>query len=138
VEQADIVITATTAREPVLEGVWLQPGVQVNAMGSNWHNRREVDDATIERSAVVVVDALDQARLEAGDLLMPAAEGRFDFARAIELGSLIAGTASGRAAADEVTLFKPLGIALEDVAVAGHVYALARASGLGREIAFLP
>jgi len=137
VEQADIVVTATTAREPVLHGAWLRAGTHVNAMGSNWHNRREVDDETIERSAVVVVDALDQARIEAGDLLIPAALGRFDFARAIELGTIAAGKASGRTGAEEITLFKSLGIALEDVAVAGHVYALARERGLGQEIDFL-
>jgi alanine dehydrogenase len=138
VEQADIVVTATTAREPVLSGAWLRPGTHVNAMGSNWHNRREVDDDTVERSAVVAVDALDQARIEAGDLLLPAAAGRFDFARAVELGAIAAGTAAGRTAREDVTLFESLGIALEDVAVAGYVYALARAAGLGREIEFLP
>jgi ornithine cyclodeaminase/alanine dehydrogenase-like protein (mu-crystallin family) len=138
VEQAHIVVTATTAREPVLSGAWLLPGTHVNAMGSNWHNRREVDDDAVERSAVVAVDALDQARIEAGDLLLPSAAGRFDFARAVELGAIAARTVAGRASREEVTLFKSLGIALEDVAVAGHVYALARAAGLGREIAFLP
>ena len=138
VEGADVVATATTAREPVLSGAWLAPGTHVNAMGSNWHNRREVDDETVERSAVVAVDALEQARIEAGDLLIPAEAGRFDFARAIELGAIIAGTARGRGSADEITLFKSLGVALEDVAVAGYVYALARERGLGEEIAFLP
>src|SRR5437879_6454119 len=73
VREADIVVTATTARAPILSGSWLQAGTHINAMGSNWHNRREVDDETVERSAVVAVDALDQARIEAGDLIMPAA-----------------------------------------------------------------
>jgi len=138
VEGAEIVTTATTAREPVLSGAWLSPGAHVNAMGSNWHNRREVDDDTVERSAVVAVDSLEQAKIEAGDLLIPAAAGRFDFARAVELGAIVAGTAPGRSSAGEITLFKSLGVALEDVAVAGHVYALARERGLGEEVAFLP
>ncbi len=138
VRAADIVVTATTAREPVLRGEWLRPGTHVNAMGSNWHNRREVDDATVERSTVVAVDALDQARIEAGDLLIPAAAGRFDFARAVELGRIVAGQTMGRPAADDVTLFKSLGVALEDVATAGLIYARARQRGLGQELDILP
>lgn len=134
---ADVVVTATAAREPVLEGAWLKAGAHVNAMGSNWANRREVDDAAVERAGVVAVDALDQARIEAGDLLIPAQEGRFDWARAVELGSIVAGATPGRHDPSEITLFKSLGIALEDVAVAGLVYSLARARGLGQEVDFL-
>lgn len=138
VREADIVVTATTAREPVLSGNWLRAGTHVNAMGSNWHNRREVDDETIERSAVVVVDALDQARLEAGDLIIPAAAGRFDWSRAVELGAVVSGRTPGRTAPDEITFFKSLGIGLEDVAVAGRVYQLARERGLGSDLDILP
>jgi ornithine cyclodeaminase/alanine dehydrogenase-like protein (mu-crystallin family) len=138
VRAADVVATATTAREPVLHGAWLRAGTHVNAMGSNWHNRRELDDVAVERSAVVAVDALDQAEIEAGDLLIPAAAGRFDFARAVELGEIVAGLKPGRTSDAEITLFKSLGIALEDVAVAGHVYARARERGLGHELDILP
>jgi alanine dehydrogenase len=137
VREADIVVTATTAREPILSGGWLRAGTHINAMGSNWHNRREVDDETIERSAVVAVDALDQARIEAGDLIIPAAAGRFDWARAVELGAIVSGSTPGRNAPDEITFFKSLGIGLEDVAVAGHVYQLARERGLGIELDIL-
>lgn len=136
--EADIVVTATTAREPVLHGAWLRPGTHVNAMGSNWRNRREVDDETLERSAIIAVDALDQARIEAGDLVIPAEAGRFDFARAVELGQIVAGSAPGRDDPAQITLFKSLGLALEDVAVAGLVFALARERGLGEELRFLP
>jgi alanine dehydrogenase len=138
VRAADIVVTATTAREPVLHGNWLQPGTHVNAMGSNWHNRREVDDATVERSAVVAVDALDQARIEAGDLIAPAQAGRFEWSRAVELGMIVAGQAPGRDEPDDITLFESLGIGLEDVAAAGLVYALAHERGLGQTLEFLP
>ena len=133
-----IVTTATTAKEPVVFGEWLAPGTHVNAMGSNWGNRREIDDVAVERSAVVAVDALDQAKIEAGDLLIPAAAGRFDFSRAVELGRVVAGQTPGRTSPDDITLFKSLGVALEDVAVAGHVYALASERGLGDEINLLP
>lgn len=135
---AGVVVTATTAKEPVVFGEWLAPGTHVNAMGSNWSNRREIDEVAVERSAVVAVDALDQAKIEAGDLLIPADAGRFDFVRAVELGRIVAGQTPGRPAPDDITLFKSLGIALEDVAVAGHVYALARERGMGEEIELLP
>jgi ornithine cyclodeaminase/alanine dehydrogenase-like protein (mu-crystallin family) len=137
VRPADILITATTAREPVMRGAWLRDGTHINAMGSNWHNRREVDDDTVERSAVVAVDDLEQARLEAGDLLIPESEGRFDFARVQPLSAIVAGQSPGRESDADVTLFKSLGIALEDVAAAGAVYALARERGLGGEIELL-
>jgi ornithine cyclodeaminase/alanine dehydrogenase-like protein (mu-crystallin family) len=135
--EADVVITMTTARDPVLQGAWLKLGAHVNAAGVNWASRREVDDETVERSAVVVVDDLDQARIEAGDLILPAAVGRFDWGRAVELGAVITGDAPGRTSAEANTLFKSVGVALEDVAVAGLVYARARERGLGSELAFL-
>ncbi len=138
VREADVVTTATTAREPILRCEWLRPGTHVNAMGSNWHHRREVDTATVERSAVVAVDALDQAHIEAGDLIIPVEEGHWDWGRAVELGRIVAGAAPGRADPDQITLFKSLGLGLEDVATAGLVYALACQRGLGRELDILP
>lgn len=137
VREADVVITMTTARNPVLQGAWLKPGAHVNAAGVNWASRREVDDETVERSAVVAVDDLDQARIEAGDLILPAAVGRFEWERAVELGAIITGDSPGRTSAEAITLFKSVGVALEDVAVAGLVYARARERGLGSELAFL-
>jgi ornithine cyclodeaminase/alanine dehydrogenase-like protein (mu-crystallin family) len=136
VRAADVVVTMTTAREPVLRGEWLRPGTHVSAAGSNWANRREVDDATVERSAVVAVDSLEGARLEAGDLLL-AADGHFDWARAVELGAVVAGQTPGRPTLEAITLFKSVGIALEDVATAGLVYALARERDLGAQLDIL-
>lgn len=138
VRPADIVVTATTAQQSVMSGEWLRPGTHVNAMGSNWHNRREVDDETVERSAIVAVDALDQARIEAGDLVIAAAAGRFSFDRAVELGEIVAGKVPGRASDQQITLFKSLGIGLEDVATAGRVFELARERGLGQELELVP
>jgi alanine dehydrogenase len=138
IRPADIAVTATTASEPVLFGDWLKFGTHLNVMGSNWANRREVDNAAIARSGIIAVDALDQAEIEAGDLLIPAAEGRLDLARVVELGAIVSGRVPGRSGDGTlITLFKSLGIALEDVATAGLVYALARERGLGEEIAFL-
>lgn len=134
---ADILVTATTARDPVLLGAWLQAGQHVNVMGSNWAHRREVDGEAIRRSAVVAVDARDQAEIEAGDLLQAAQSGDFSMDRTVELGAIVAGTVNGRPGPEAITLFKSLGIGLEDVAVAGWVYALARERGLGQEIDLL-
>ncbi len=144
VRAADIVVTATTAREPVMRGEWLRPGAHVNAMGSNWGYRREVDTETVTRSALIAVDDLAQARIEAGDLLIPEREGAFSLeearasGRLVELGAIVAGKTLGRPDADAITLFKSLGIGAEDIATAAHIYKLARERGLGQEIALLP
>ena len=136
--EADIIVTATTSHDPVVMGAWLQPGQHLNIMGSNWAHRREVDGEAVRRSAVVAVDARDQALIEAGDLLLAAQSGDFDMERAVELGDIVAGKVAGRPDAASITLFKSLGIGLEDIAVAGWVYAQARARGLGQEIELAP
>lgn len=138
VRDADIIVTATTAREPVVLGAWLHPGQHVNVMGSNWANRREVDGEAVRRSAVVAVDLREQAQMEAGDLLLAEQSGDFAWERAVELCEIIAGKTAGRPDAAAITLFKSLGIGLEDVAVAGWVYARARERGLGQEIDLVP
>jgi ornithine cyclodeaminase/alanine dehydrogenase-like protein (mu-crystallin family) len=138
VREAEILATATTAREPVVRGEWLPAGTHVNAMGSNWSDRRELDGAAVARAALVAVDDTAQARVEAGDLLLAAAEGRFDLARMVPLADVVSGRRPGRERPDAVTLFKSLGIGLEDVAVAGQVYQLAREQGIGEELDFLP
>lgn len=144
VRVADIVVTATTARDPVMRGEWLRPGTHVNAMGSNWGQRREVDTTTVTRSALIAVDDLAQAKIEAGDLLIPEREGAFSLeeasakGRLVELGAIAAGATPGRPGNDAITLFKSLGIGAEDIATAAHVYRLAAERGLGQEITLLP
>ncbi|MGH9407426.1 MAG: ornithine cyclodeaminase family protein [Terriglobia bacterium] len=134
----DIVITATTARQPVVAGEWLKPGAHVNAIGANMENRREVDDALLAKAAVIAVDSIVQARVEAGDLIQGFASdpGRWD--RVVEMWEIVAGKRPGRQSAEEVTLFKSAGIALWDVAVAGAIYRRAREAGRGKEIALSP
>lgn len=140
---ADIIVTATTARDPVLRGEWLRPGAHVNAMGSNWANRREVDSETITRAALVAVDDLAQARIEAGDLLIPESEGVYSMddaardGRLVELGQIVAGRVAGRPDDQAITLFKSLGIGVEDIATAAYVYQRARERGMGQEIDLL-
>jgi ornithine cyclodeaminase/alanine dehydrogenase-like protein (mu-crystallin family) len=137
IENADIVITATTSPEPVLPGDWLKSGCHINAIGSNWPNRRELDLATLQRSSVIVTDSKEQARSEAGDFIIPANEGLFDWSRVSDLSDVVAGHGPTRELASDITLYKSVGIALEDVATAAHVYSLALERGLGEQINLL-
>jgi len=134
VRERDIVVTITSTREPVLRGTWLAPGTHVNAAGSNRADRREVDIAAVERSRRVAIDSVEQGRMEAGDLLAAVEAGVLRWDEVTELSLIVAGRASGRGAADEITLFKSLGLAVEDIAVAARVYRRAMAEGRGREI----
>jgi ornithine cyclodeaminase len=134
VADADVIVTVTSATEPILEGAWLRPGTHLCVVGSSHPRMREVDAAAVARSRVFV-DSREAAAIEAGDLLLAAREGRYDLARiAGELGDVAAG-APGRASADEVTLFKSLGLGVEDVASAALALARARAAGLGTPVA---
>ena len=121
-EGADIVTTVTNAREPVFPGQRLPPGTHVNAAGSNHVMRRELDAETVRKASVIAVDSLEQARMEAGDLTQAADEGVLDWADVCELSDVLAGTQQGRTGADQVTLFESQGLAIEDVALAEHLY----------------
>jgi ornithine cyclodeaminase/alanine dehydrogenase-like protein (mu-crystallin family) len=128
----DIVITATSAREPVLQGEWLSEGTHLNVIGSNYLGKAEVDVQTIRRANRVAVDSKDQARVEAGDLHFAVEDGALQWANVIELSHIVAGRVKGRESNPEITLFKSLGLAIEDVATATKVYAKAREMGLGK------
>ncbi|WP_448591628.1 ornithine cyclodeaminase family protein [Thermoflexus hugenholtzii] len=136
VDGADILITITSAREPVLRGTWLRPGVHLNAAGSNALLRRELDEEAILRADLIVIDSRAQGQIEAGDFLEPLERGRLQWERVYELRDVVAGRV-GRAHPEQITLFKSLGIALEDVAVAAVAYERARAQGAGERIRFL-
>lgn len=134
VRAADVVCTATTSHTPVFDDADLRPGSHVNAVGAYTPEMQEVPAATVAR-ATVVVDAVEAALAEAGDLLEPLREGlvgREHFGR--ELGMVAAGTAPGRSSATEVTLFKSVGNAVQDVAVARRAVDRAREAGVGTEI----
>jgi len=134
VRGADIVITATSAMKIVLEGPWLSPGVHVNAIGANWAQKRELDNAAVARADEIVVDSIEQAKMEAGDLILAFANdaARWDAVR--ELGGIVAAKIPGRTAENQITLFKSNGIAAWDLSVAVRVYELAVARGLGQSI----
>jgi ornithine cyclodeaminase/alanine dehydrogenase-like protein (mu-crystallin family) len=132
--EKDIVITATTSREPVLQGGWLAQGTHINAVGSNFLGKAELDTAAVRRCATVVVDSKEQARVEAGDFQQSLEDSSLHWADVRELGQVIVGRFPGRKHAQDVTLFKSLGIAIEDVAVAARVYARALEAGLGTSL----
>lgn len=112
VEAADIVITMTSSREPVLESSWIAPGTHINAAGANWADRRELPvDLILNRNALVTTDAAEVAKLEAPP----------EYASAIELKEVVAGR-SARASANQITIFKSQGLAVEDIAAAGYLY----------------
>jgi alanine dehydrogenase len=138
VDGSDVIVTATNARAPVLRGTWLRPGAHINAIGSNAAARQEVDVETVRRSEVIVVDALDQAKIESGDLIAAAAAGEPVWDRAVELGGVVAGRAAGRTNPDQITLFESQGIALEDVVTLDLLYRRAKAAGAGQEVRLSP
>lgn len=133
-EGQDLVITATTAQEPVLRGAWLKPGAHVNAVGSNLLMKREIDEETVKRSALLVVDSIEQAKQEAGDLLAPYERRLFRWEDTAELAQIVVGSNPGRTDDAQITLFKSCGIALEDVAVAAVVYRKAVAAKMGTRL----
>ena len=130
---AEIVIAATSSSTPVVRGEWLNPGSHVNAMGANRLESRELDDEVIRRCALIATDSVEQARLEAGDLVAPVSSGILGWEQIAELPEVVAGKRPGRIRDEDITLFKSLGLAIEDVAVASFVFERARKEGIGSE-----
>jgi alanine dehydrogenase len=133
---ADLVCAVTSAREPVVFGEWLEPGAHVNAVGSSVASARELDTAAVVRSRFYV-DGREAALAEAGDFLIPRGEGAVtDDHIQGDLAGLLTGQARGRTSPSEITVFKSVGLAIEDLASAQHIYAKARGSGMGRLVGF--
>ena len=134
VAEQDVVVTATTSRDPVLRGEWLRPGALVCAIGANRIEARELDNAVLERARFVCCDSKEQARIEAGDLVEPVERGVLDWLEVHELAQVVAGEVPGRQSESDIVLFKSLGIAAEDLAVAKLVFDRARECGMGVEL----
>ncbi|HVF02268.1 MAG TPA: ornithine cyclodeaminase family protein [Rubrobacteraceae bacterium] len=132
----DIVVTMTSSKEPVLHGEWLKPGAHVNAAGSNFLFKREIDQDVVKRASLVTIDSREELALEAGNLLQAVETGVILPEAVRELGQIIAGQVPGRTSPEEITLFASQGIALEDMAVARIVYDRAIEQGVGREVDF--
>jgi alanine dehydrogenase len=133
---ADIICTVTAAPQPVLLGDWIAPGAHVNAVGSCVPFTRELDTAAVVKSRLFV-DRRESTLNEAGDFLFPRQEGAIGDDHILgEIGELLLGQRTGRASPDEITLFKSLGLSVEDLAAAQHVYRQALAQGLGAALEF--
>ncbi len=132
VSDADVVVTITTSAEPVLRANWLKSGVHVNVAGANDAARREVDGETIMRATVRATDHIEQARVEAGEYRDLVAQGRLKWQQVVELGDIATGKTPGRRGPADLTVFKSLGIALEDIAFADLIVRRAIARRVGK------
>ncbi|MBL8414753.1 MAG: ornithine cyclodeaminase family protein [Propionivibrio sp.] len=126
-----IVSTVTTSATPLFEAKWLSPGTHINAAGSNSLIRREVGEDVLNSSHLIVVDSVETALKEAGDLLPALEKGRLSERQLVELGDVIIGSHPGRSTPDEITLFESQGMAVQDIALAVRIEALARERGVG-------
>jgi ornithine cyclodeaminase/alanine dehydrogenase-like protein (mu-crystallin family) len=132
VAEADVIITITTSSEPVLRANWLKSGVHLNVAGANAATRREVDAETVLRATVRATDQVAQAQVEAGEYRELVAAGRLKWQDIVELGDIASGKAVGRRGPADITVFKSLGIALEDIAFAELICRRAAQHGVGR------
>jgi len=136
VRGADLIVTVTNAREPILRGEWVSPGAHLNAVGSSIPTTREVDGTTMA-AARLFVDRRESTINESGDYLLAVREGAIspEHIRA-EIGEVLNGTQTGRTSREEITLFKSLGLAVEDVAAAEYLYTKAQTQGVGTWVEF--
>ncbi|MGH7855651.1 MAG: ornithine cyclodeaminase family protein [Candidatus Binatia bacterium] len=136
VRDADLLVTGSTAKEPIVKSDWLKAGVHINAVGSHRPDYREIDGSTMAR-AKVVVDSREAIMAECGDILLAINEKSINENHIhAEIGEVLAGTKIGRSSASEVTLYKSVGIAIQDVATAQLVYRKAREQGVGTNVEF--
>jgi ornithine cyclodeaminase/alanine dehydrogenase-like protein (mu-crystallin family) len=130
----DVVVTATTAKDPVLRGDWLSEGALVCAIGANDPGARELDAQVIVRATLVCCDSLEDAKLESGDLIEPVAGGQLDWLEVQELHQIVSGELPGRQSDADVVVFKSNGIAPWDLAIGHEVVRRARERGVGVEV----
>ncbi|HEY4423102.1 MAG TPA: ornithine cyclodeaminase family protein [Pyrinomonadaceae bacterium] len=136
VRDADVIVTATSSLEPVIDKNWISPGAHINAIGTHSPNSREIDSATMT-AARIFTDRRESALNEAGDYLLAAKEGLVTPENILgEIGELLIGTKTGRTSATEITLFKSLGLAIEDVVSADYLYHKAQSQNAGTWIDF--
>jgi alanine dehydrogenase len=133
---ADVVITITKSAEPVLRANWLKSGVHINAAGANSASRREVDAETVLRATVRATDQVAQARVEAGEYCDLVAAERLQWSDIVELGDILTEKVPGRRGPHDITLYKSLGIALEDIAFADLIWRRAVERGVGKAMPY--
>lgn len=127
----DIVITATTSKTPVFDGRALDDGTHLNVIGSNFLTKAEVDVTTIRRADRLICDSIEQCRQEAGDFIPAIEAGLTDWSLMHELADVVSGRETGRALPEDITLFKSVGLAVEDVALGAKLLQLARRNQIG-------
>lgn len=131
VKDADIICTTTSSREPVLLGEWIAPGAHINAVGASLPSARELDTGAVLKSRLYT-DRRESLVNEAGDFIIPKNEGAFTESHIVgELGDLVIGKIAGRRSREETSLFKSLGLAIEDLAAAHHIYSKATEKQIG-------
>jgi ornithine cyclodeaminase/alanine dehydrogenase len=136
VEQADVLTLITSAKDPIIDGDWLRPGTHINGTGAHAPAMRELDSKTVVKSRVIC-DLVDACKAEAGDLMIPANLGEWSWDKCPgSLGDVIVGRISGRTNDSEITLFKSVGLAIQDISVASRVYSQALAKGVGSDFTF--
>jgi ornithine cyclodeaminase/alanine dehydrogenase len=137
VEACDILTLATSATQPIVDGTWLRPGTHINSVGSHAPAVRELDSISVQRSKVVC-DLTAACQAEAGDLIIPVQSGEWTWERVHgELGQVVRGDVAGRESDKEITLFKSVGLAVQDMSSAYHVYQQALTQGVGSEFRFI-
>ncbi|WP_291764541.1 ornithine cyclodeaminase family protein [Caldivirga sp. UBA161] len=129
----DVLVTATNSREPFIRGEYLNEGIHVNAIGSNWRNRAELMPDAVNKAELIAVDDLEQAKEEAGDLIMAGEEA---WSKVVKLSDIVVGNVKGRVGSGSITIFKSLGISIEDITVAKLIYDKAVKEGIGVNIEF--
>lgn len=134
--EKDIIICATSSRTPVFHGRHIDEGTHLNVVGSNWWNKAEIDDTTVRRADVIACDSIEQCKIEAGDFAAALEEGAFEWSRAVELSAVVTGQETGRATPENITLFKSVGLAIEDVAMAAVILKRAREEKIGKPLPF--
>ncbi len=136
VGRADVLTLITSAKDPILDGDWLKPGTHVNGIGSHAPAMRELDVKTVQR-AKVVCDLVDACRAEAGDFMIPVEAGEWDWSKAHgSLGDVVTGKIAARENDEEITLFKSVGLAVQDISTAFYVYEKAKETGVGTNFEF--
>jgi ornithine cyclodeaminase/alanine dehydrogenase-like protein (mu-crystallin family) len=130
VRDADIVVTATFSKDPVIEDAWIRPGAHINAIGSNNPQRRELPAGLIARASLIAVDSIEQSRIESGDLILAWAAEDWNTPRLVELKD----AAFAHRVPDDITIFKSNGLGVEDVAAGALIYEKARAQGIGQPL----
>ena len=134
--EKDIVITASSSKTPVFDGRVLDEGTHLNVVGSNWMQKAEIDSVTVQRADHIVCDSIAACQNEAGDFRGPIHDGITDWRLMRELSDVVTGRQTGRAVPQDITLFKSVGLAIEDVAMAAKILDLARENGFGKDLPF--